>query len=497
MNAHSTDSTFSDITARDMLSVLFKHKVKITLFYLFAVAVTILLVITTPDMYMSEAALIVEAGRENINQIPTADADRAITMSRSQVYDTNNELEILRSPSIYEDLVAQIGVENFLPEEVRSEVDLSNDVVRAQLEQDIAVSIREGIDIQNRRNTSILSIAFVASSSQLAHQVVATLIELFLQKHIEIHYSDSMYEFFRRQTESTQQELTEVERQLAEIYSRLDVNSMTEYTVQVINRREGMTTDRDNINTSIAATRSRIDYLNSQLAQLPDSSDEQSLIGTESLREELRELMARERELLSRYTEQNVQVVEVRRQIAETTRRLNEQMQNQTVSAVDPQQIQASLLQEQAMLTSLYAQLDEIDRQLADLDRRKQLYDDVYPELSQLERRRDNLLDSVQEYSNNLEEAQIDQVVQEEQLSNISIMQEATVPKQPLDSKKNRTLAIGLFLGVLGGVAIAMFYEYFDHTLSRQEDVEKWLKTRTLVVIPNRPKQKYGFQKST
>ena len=87
-------------------------------------------------------------------------------------------------------------------------------------------------------------------------------------------------------------------------------------------------------------------------------------------------------------------------------------------------------------------------------------------------------------YSDNLEQARIDQALQMEKISNISIVQPATYLMKPVGPRKMLNLALGLFLGVFGGIGLAFFAQYVDHSFKTPEDVEERLELPTLVAIP-------------
>ena len=54
-------------------------------------------------------------------------------------------------------------------------------------------------------------------------------------------------------------------------------------------------------------------------------------------------------------------------------------------------------------------------------------------------------------------------------------------PSQP---KKTLNLLLGILLGAMGGVALAFFVEYLDKTVSRPEDVERYVHLPTLGIVP-------------
>jgi capsular polysaccharide biosynthesis protein len=93
-------------------------------------------------------------------------------------------------------------------------------------------------------------------------------------------------------------------------------------------------------------------------------------------------------------------------------------------------------------------------------------------------------------YYEKLEQARIDQALEIGKISNVSIVQPATFPMNPVKPNKKRNLAMGLFLGLFGGIGLAFFFEYMDHTLRRPQDIEERLQLPTLAALPG-PKKNY------
>src|SRR5919108_5505661 len=69
--------------------------------------------------------------------------------------------------------------------------------------------------------------------------------------------------------------------------------------------------------------------------------------------------------------------------------------------------------------------------------------------------------------------------------SNVYVVDEA---KPPLDASRPRkalNLLLGVLLGAMGGVALAFVLEYLDKTVSRPEEIERYLRLPTLAVVPD------------
>jgi len=79
------------------------------------------------------------------------------------------------------------------------------------------------------------------------------------------------------------------------------------------------------------------------------------------------------------------------------------------------------------------------------------------------------------------QEARINEVME---LGNISIIDNALAPDEPVKPRKMLNLTIGGILGLMLGVMLVFFLEYMDNTIKNTEDVERILNLPILGVIP-------------
>jgi len=69
-------------------------------------------------------------------------------------------------------------------------------------------------------------------------------------------------------------------------------------------------------------------------------------------------------------------------------------------------------------------------------------------------------------------------------VSNIRIVEQAVIPRGPVIQNKMHNLMLGLILGLMGGVGIVFFFEYLDRSLRTEEDVQRHIGLPVLAVIP-------------
>lgn len=207
------------------------------------------------------------------------------------------------------------------------------------------------------------------------------------------------------------------------------------------------------------------------------------------MRAKLYELRLKEQELLSRYTEKSVSVHEIRRQIVEAEALLSKEEATRTQVTRGPNEAykttELALLAEKGVLSSLQAKAKALSEQLAKAREEQKVLNDDGIRIVELQREINVQEGNYRKYLENLEQARIDHALETQKISNITIVQPPTYPLRHVRPRKPLNLALGLFLGMIGGIALAFFSEYVDHTLRRPEDVEGRLKLPILAAIPH------------
>src|SRR3989304_6183364 len=74
-------------------------------------------------------------------------------------------------------------------------------------------------------------------------------------------------------------------------------------------------------------------------------------------------------------------------------------------------------------------------------------------------------------------------------ISNIQIVDNATVPKHPIKPRRGRNIFLALTIGLFGGIGMAFFVEFMDDTVKTPEDVNKILGLSFLGFVPSADKE--------
>jgi len=505
---------------RDVYFVLFRHKWKIILFFLAVVMAVAVLTWLSPEIYQSEAKLLIRMGRESVTLDPTAATGQIVAnVVQQRENEVKSELEILNSRDLIERVVDAIGPDVFLkaPEEINGKHSgpgrhtggsigqIPGDLLAAVKKplaglfnrlsnRDRAIlAVTKSLGIEALKNSDIITISYEAKSRKLAQETIRQLIAFYLDKHIDVHNTPGSYEFFTQETDQLRDSLDKTEANLKDLKNRTGIASLDDQRHILLSRIGDLQRELEATEANLATSKARVSALEKTLARLPKTLVLQQTTGypnqgADLMRPKLYELELKEQDLLSRYTETSQPVQEIRRQIKEARSLLGKEERNRTQVTEGlneaSKKVEVDLLAERANASSLQARANSLRSQLASSRGELKTMNDN--ELSFAETQRQV---AVQEATykkslERLEQARIDHALEMVKISNISIVQPPSYPVKPIRPRKALNMALGLFLGIIGGIGLAFASEYVDHTLKRPEDVEEKLKLSVLAAIP-------------
>jgi uncharacterized protein involved in exopolysaccharide biosynthesis len=516
------NSPFAQYSMRDFFYVLFRHKWKMILFFLAVMTTATVGTFLSTEIYRSEAKLMVRIGRESATLDPTVATGQVMTVTPSRENEINSEIEILKSRELAQRVVDAIGPKTIIegpkgriiagtPEsdqktiqvfgnriqEIRkifenflSDLGIGNPLT----DRDKAIiQFRKNFTVEVLKNTNILFVSYEGPDHALSQIILAKLIDFFLEKHIVTHRTVGSYEFFNKQSDQLRDQVVKVEEELTRLKTKTGVASLEEQRRILMSRVGNLQLEREATQAALAISRAKVQELKGNLAGLSPTVVTTETKGTgnyaaDLMRARLYELQLREQDLLSKYTENNKLVQEVRRQIVEAQTLLAKEEPTRThvTTGINTayEHLNLELTKETANLSSLEAkaavlktQQDSARRDLAELNHTEGKMVGLQREMSLLETK-------YRKYSENVEQARIDQALLTNKISNISIVQTPTTLPEPVRPRKALNIALGVLVGILGGIALTFYSEYFDHSLKKPQDVVEKLNLPILASIP-------------
>jgi uncharacterized protein involved in exopolysaccharide biosynthesis len=178
--------------------------------------------------------------------------------------------------------------------------------------------------------------------------------------------------------------------------------------------------------------------------------------------------------------------VQAQRQQLEQILNEEPEKREQQKNAVNPnwQAIALDMKRQEVEANAMVARKTKLSEQLASLNKDLQLLNRREVELATLQRKVDLAESNFRSHADKLEQARIDTALGNQQISNISVVEPASIVMKAAFPKKRVTMLVGCFFGLLGAFATAFLCEYFDPTIRSREQVESDLGLPVLLTVP-------------
>jgi len=344
------------------------------------------------------------------------------------------------------------------------------------------------------KGANVINVSFKHSDPQVAARAVNQLIESFKIKHIEI-FRNPKTSFMEKQLAVYRQQLNEAEENLEAFKQKNRVFSLDEQKSLLLTQKTQLDNTLKDAQSNMRKLQQQISSLTSQMQTIPkyellaSKSGKTKNIG--DAQNALLNLQLKEQQLLTKYDEKNRQVANVRKEIQLVTDFLSanglaktsedEILQKNTVySELETSLFEArtTLSSEEAKIAATGQQLNEVNGELQDLEAHER-------ELRSLEREVDTSESSFKSYVTKLEDARTEEELDLMRKVNISVIQKATVPIGPIAPNKRFNLIVGIILGLVSGLTLAIFSEYcVGRGVCTPEGIEQHLGLPLLASVP-------------
>jgi len=455
---------------RNMLTILFKRRRIILTFFVTVVTVVTAGSFYLPKIYQAESKLLVEK---------EIDSDKALLfgINLSQGYNSqdyiNSEIEILTSYPIASRVIEKFNSQLITDEELV----LSEEEKKIRYEKRIT-SFQKEIEIENPKNTSILVIRYENKKPALTSEIINYFVSTYITYRSEISAESENYKFLEDQINLVDEKLNSLEQRQASFKEQKDVgtpetqrsvlmNRMTEYERSLT----AVQTKRIGKEAKLEVFKNRLENGGSNLIPSTESSDSPSRVNyIAKLRSDLLDMEIRKEQLLHNFTPQYKEVTDLENQIVATRLKIEKE-------------IEQIIEMEETAIRALEAEEDILSRQIHKIKNEIRNLAQKEYEYNQISR---GIEDEREIYSMLLkqrEEARLSLAKLEKGVK-IKVISPAVVPSEPVKPNKILNIILATFLGLFGGLGLAFFIEYFDHTINTPDDLEKYAGVTALGSIP-------------
>jgi uncharacterized protein involved in exopolysaccharide biosynthesis len=495
---------------RQFVVALFRHKKKAAAFVLLVAALAVGVLVYAPRKYRSEARLFLQIGRESIRLDPTATTGKTIGIQQSN---RDNEIataiEVLKSRSIIEKAIDRLTPEVVLAEAADgpSEPHPVADTLMAPVNylgdamssidpiskrEKAVIKVMENMWAEAEFDSSLIVANYETKSPQLAQKVLSTIVEVYREEHARLHRTSGSKPFFEKQRQELEKQLTDAETKLRESKNRMKITS-AEARRQTLETRWGaIELGRNQTVQQIAAAEASISALEDRLREMPErvhtSTTTVPNTGADALKSQLYTLQVQLMNLESKYTADHPKVAAARAQVEEAQKAVKNETtsRDEVVDSLNENHraLSLDLDKAQSQLAGYEAQLDELDKQQAEVVKDLRELNTFEVELDQLQRNVTLAQKNFFDYSDALEQARMDQELDAQRITNISVAQEPTLAEKPVSPNKLIVAALSLMLATAGTMGLVLVSEKLDSRIRTEEQVEHTLQIPVLAAVP-------------
>ena len=438
---------------RDFLYILFKHKWTISFLTVSAIIVIFLGVQLLPEAYEARASILVKMGRENVSFPTISPYTQQQVMAAIGVRkeDINSEIAIFENRMIIERVIRKLGVEYLFPEEYRPtgffkkikydiknifkkiKISVNNVLYKMELKNKLSLyelavmTFQKQLRVQQMTSADVIELSFKWFSPEIAKVVLDSMIELYLEHHLEAHSSLGGLEFFRTQVQIIRDKLIESENKLKLLMENQDITSYDEQS-QLL------------------------------LLQLNNFGASLKLTQTD-------------------FVESNTKIKSLEYQMAAILKSITPGFD------LAYKEAEKELLMEKVHLDTLKSKERELVKHIESYEKELQTLNNFNHELKSLTRQIEINEENYMIYRKKLEENRISDVLDKERIVNVKVISPAASSFLPIMPRKLLILVIGLLFSIIFSIGFAFLLEYLDHSLNDADDVKKHLSLSILAVI--------------
>ena len=483
----STQNMALPFSVKDIVDAIFRYKKTALLCFFGILTGAVLAAFLQPALYTAKTEFLVGEGR--VDEVVSTEATVQPMVKPVTEEDLNSEIELLHSQDVLREVVIACGLDQ--KPHLRDRVFGTPNPDR-RIDRAVALLGKE-LKIELVKKSNLIDVTYSARDPQAAVQVLKSLTDAYMQKHVAVHSPPGQFEFFAQETERYKQNLADAETQLKQFSDQTDGVAPLVSRDIALQKLSEFRSSLEQTRADIASTEQRIKTLEKQAGITPErlttstrTSDDAQVL--QSLKSTLMTLQLKRTELLTKYQPSYPLVQEVDKEIGETqaaivgeeAKPLNEQTtdRNPTYAWINEElakakadytSLQAKAAAEQAIVTS---------------------YEDRTRDLAQKGLTQEDLLRTVKTdeenyllYLHKQEQARMSEALDRTRILNVAVAEQPVAPSLPSNSPWPMLFG-GLFFAVIASIGAASAQQYLDPSFRTPEEVTAELHVPLLAAVP-------------
>jgi polysaccharide chain length determinant protein (PEP-CTERM system associated) len=468
-----------DFDISQILSTLQRRKGVIIAVFFVISALTIYLSVTLPNVYQSNALILVTPQR-----VPSAFVTSTVTIDLSE-----------RMQSIIQEILSRTQLVKIIQEFNLYPADgLQGTLLEQRVER-----LRKNMKVELKRN-NVFQLSYESESPEKAQHVVSRLASFFIEQNLQVREQQALgtTSFINAEAERLRKDLEEQER----VINRYKGANRYELPEQLDANLRSL----DQLRRELETGRQRIAGLQERKAILQKQAVESDVLGLDPFGGVLLsgntggapevqnvQLQMKKKELdalLHRYSNRHPDVVRVKReiQILEATKDAAPPpvsiAKEPTVNPLK-QVLQTQISDIDGELQAIRLQSERISGQVAVLQARVDNASTHGIELSKITRGYDITLKKYQDLLAKTLESELSENMEKKQKGEqFQVADPPNFPLSPVRPNRRNIVLVGLLFGVAAGAGLALLWDNFDTSFKRGEDLNSYVNVPLLATIP-------------
>ncbi len=501
----------AQLTLTQIFGAVMRHKTRGFLVFLTVFCLVMALFLIWPRSYGSEGKLHVQMARTETNLSPANGERVGVSIQDTRETEIKSVQEVLKSREVLESVVRNIGAErilkspfdgllpslsvpSFLKGSGAKDGEMTDEEYKKLKRIELATNeLSESLTVHNTKKTSVISLYVKANSPRLAQEIINEIINEAREVHQRMHGVTGSTAFFAEKIKESDEDLEDAMSNLEEFrrgHAVLSIGAARNTLQEIIGSLE-----KDIVSTGVEVAQSeqRIKALRKVISSTPSTITLQTKgverkSGDDATVEAFRLENERDR-LLSQYNTSHPEVRKIDARLAKMQASLGKMKDDRTESQTAINEVyseaKSDLVRSETQLIGSKAKLAKLESRLAEARKEAIAMNRAEVDADRLQRHISDVRKDRDMYVTKGRESLASLSLDESNLSTLVVAQHPTFILKHASPRGSLFLPIGLILGLLAGLATAMFCERNHLSPSLNEvDVEEILEMPVLVTLP-------------
>ena len=358
-------------------------------------------------------------------------------------------------------------------EKVIENLNLKKRIAGLENSSDPARALQGSIIVEPRRNTRLVSVKFESPDPQMAADVSNALARQYVKHNLDVKLrgAQEAMTWLNEQMSSLKVKVQESSEALQNYRVKAGIMGLQEQrqiTAQKIMDFNKQYLEAQAQRLSVEAKLGELQRVTSDRggAQTIFTVADSALI--QKLKQEASELETQKAKLSRTYKEKHPEILKVDAQLEQVTQKIDSEIKTMMRG------VQTEYRVAKAREETLLGNVNRLRTEAQELNEK---------EIQYLNLQRDS--DSNQQlYEAVLKRLKETGVTGGLESNNVSVIEDAAVPRTPVRPRKTVNLAISVLVGLVVGIGVALMIEYFDTTVKTPDDVERYLGLPVIGIVP-------------